>query len=365
VFELKERVTLPAEGRITVVLKQLHGGGHLIGRPRLSVTSAAPPVAISPLPPEINEILAIEKARRTERQFEALALYHRQQTIASEFAALPAQSMIYAAASQFEPDGGLKPPPGPRVIHVLRRGDIRFPGEEASPGALSCVTGLAARFEIKNSQNEAARRAALARWLTERENPLTWRVIVNRVWQLHFGLGLVATPNDFGRMGALSTHPELLDYLAAWFRDSGQSLKALHRLIVTSETYRQSSQAGLAVVEGKTAARADRAAAVDADNQLLWRMNRTRLDAECVRDAVLAMAGQLDRRMGGPSDRQFDLKPGRHVTPVIDYGKFDLASPAGQRRSIYRFLFRTLPDPLWRRWIARRGIRSRPRGPIR
>jgi hypothetical protein len=84
---------------------------------------------------------------------------------------------------------------------------------------------------------------------------------------------------------------------------------------------------------------------LDADNRFLWRMNRTRLDAECIRDTVLAVAGKLDLRMGGPSDRQFDLKPGSHVTPIIDYSKFDLDSPTGHRRSIYRFLFRTLPDP--------------------
>jgi hypothetical protein len=174
----------------------------------------------------------------------------------------------------------------------------------------------------------------LAGWLTDRQNPLTWRSIVNRVWHHHVGRGLVATPNDFGRMGAVPTHPELLDWLAVWFRDQGQSLKRLHRLIVTSATYRQGSSGN------------DPASAyADADNQLLWRMNRTRLDAECVRDAVLAVSGRLDLTMGGPSDRQFELKPGRHVTPLVDYSRFDMDSSAGRRRSIYRFLFRTLPDP--------------------
>jgi hypothetical protein len=157
---------------------------------------------------------------------------------------------------------------------------------------------------------------------------------VNRIWHLHFGRGLVDTPNDFGRMGAEPTHPELLDWLAAWFRDHGGSLKSLHRLIVTSATYRQSTRHNQAF------------AARDAENRLLWRMNRMRLDAESVRDTVLHLAGRMDHRMGGPSDRQFDLQPGIHVTPRIDYGKFDLDSAAGRRRSVYRFLFRTLPDPL-------------------
>src|SRR6185503_11753869 len=149
------------------------------------------------------------------------------------------------------------------------------------------------------------------------------------------GRGIVDTPNDLGHMGGAPSHPELLDWLALWFRDDGGSLKRLHRLIVTSATYRRSANT-----------RADLADSKDADNRLLARMHRTRLDAESVRDAVLAVSGQLDLRMGGPSDRQFDLQPGIHVTPRVDYSKFDLDSTAGRRRSVYRFLFRTLPDPM-------------------
>ncbi len=208
------------------------------------------------------------------------------------------------------------------------------------PGALSCVTALAPRFKLEHPEDEGARRAALAHWLTDPRNPLTWRSIVNRVWQYHFGRGLVDTPNDFGRMGSLPTHPALLDWLAVDFRDHGQSLKRLHRLIVTSATYRQSSR-----IADIPAAQTAKAIAADVDNRFLWRMNRQRLDAECVRDTVLEVSGRLDLRMGGPSDRQFTLRPGVHVTPVVDYSKFNLDSEAGRRRSVYRFLFRTLPDP--------------------
>jgi hypothetical protein len=157
--------------------------------------------------------------------------------------------------------------------------------------------------------------------------------VVNRVWQHHFGRGLVDTPNDFGRMGSRPTHPALLDWLAAEFRDGGGSLKQLHRRIVTSASYRQSSRHD------------PRASAVDADNRLLWRQNRRRLDAESVRDAVLAASGRLDRTMGGPSVRQFALSPGVHVTPVVDYSKYTWDAPGAGRRGVYRFLFRTLPDP--------------------
>jgi hypothetical protein len=190
-----------------------------------------------------------------------------------------------------------------------------------------------------NAQSpEGLRRAELARWLTDSRNPLVWRSIVNRVWQLHFGRGLVDTPNDFGRMGGMPSNPELLDWLAVWFRDdAGGSLKALHRLIVTSHAYRQ------ATVLPPPARSA--ALALDPENRLLWRMNRLRMDAECVRDTALLAAGLLDFRMGGPSDRQFDLKPGIHVTPLVNYAAFSPDAAAGHRRSVYRFLFRTLPDP--------------------
>src|SRR5207253_7631732 len=149
----------------------------------------------------------------------------------------------------------------------------------------------------------------------------------------HVGRGLVATPNDFGKMGQPPSHPELLDWLAAELRDNGQSLKKLHKLVVMSATYRQRTRHD------------PKAAAVDADNRYLGRMHRTRLDAEQVRDAILLASGRLDRTPGGPSDRQFAMKPGLHVTPVVEYGKFDWDRPQGHRRSVYRFVFRTLPDP--------------------
>jgi hypothetical protein len=184
----------------------------------------------------------------------------------------------------------------------------------------------------------------LAQWLAHRDNPLTWRSIVNRVWLHHFGHGLVATPNDLGRMGSPPSHPELLDWLAVWFRDDARgSFKALHRLLLTSATYRQRSQASGHT--GPSNERRDRTVQLDPENRWFSRMNRTRLDAECVRDAMLLINGRLDLRMGGPGDRQFDLKPGIHVTPQVDYTRFDPDAPEGRRRSVYRFLFRTLPDP--------------------
>jgi hypothetical protein len=190
------------------------------------------------------------------------------------------------------------------------------------------------RFKLADPNNEGSRRVALARWVSDPRNPLTWRSIVNRVWHYHFGRGIVDTPNDFGHMGAQPTHPELLDWLAVSFYEHDGSLKWLHKLIVTSAVYRQSSHHD------------PRFASIDGDNRCLWRMNRTRLDAEEVRDAVLLATGKLDRTMGGPSVKQFNMSPGIHVTPVVDYTNFDVERPENYRRSVYRFVFRTLPDPL-------------------
>jgi hypothetical protein len=254
-------------------------------------------------------------------------------TVGAQLAKLPPVQLVYSGTPDFKPQGSFKPAGGCRPVHVLRRGDIKNPVEPAGPGALSCLPGLDKHFRLSHPDDEGARRVALAKWLNDPNNVLTWRSIVNRVWHYHFGRGIVATPSDFGRMGAAPTHPELLDWLAVHFRDGGGSLKQLHRLIVTSAVYRQSSQH-----------RSDCARA-DADNHLLWRMNRTRLDAESIRDAVLRVTGKLDPTMGGPSVKQFIQSPGIHRTPKVDYQAFDVDAPSGHRRSVYRFLFRTLPDP--------------------
>jgi hypothetical protein len=350
VFELKEPLTPSPDATLVFVLKQLHGEGHLIGRHRLSLTDAQPPGRVNVLPNEVQILLGKPVAQRSDDDRAALAAFVGKDRIARELAALPRPSLVYAAASDFEPDGGHKPAGGPRPVQMLKRGDITKPVEAASPGALSCVAALPARFELADANQEGARRAALAQWLTHRDNPLTWRSVVNRVWHYHFGRGLVETPNDFGRMGSAPSHPELLDWLAVWFRDEAHgSLKALHRLIVTSATYRQSSVAAdvrrLHSKSNDDQSLLTSAATNDTDNRLLGRMNRTRLDAEQVRDTILQVSGLLDLRMGGPSDMQFDLQPGHHVTPRVDYSKFDVASDASKRRSVYRFLFRTLPDP--------------------
>jgi mono/diheme cytochrome c family protein len=220
----------------------------------------------------------------------------------------------------------------PRTIHVLPRGDVTRPGKEVGPGSIAAVPGLPARFALAPNHTEGDRRAALARWLTDPSNPLVWRSIANRVWLYHFGHGIVDTPNDFGRMGQPPTNLELLDWLAVELRENGGSLKALHRLIVTSATYRQASIIGPAN------------ARVDADNRLLWRQNRRKLDAEAVRDRILFAAGRLDLALGGPSFQDFVIEKPEH-SPHYEYQRSDLDDQKCCRRAVYRFVVRSKQQP--------------------
>jgi hypothetical protein len=250
----------------------------------------------------------------------------------AKLATLPKPRMIYSGAAYFPRAGTFRPPLQPRPVSVLSRGSLQAPLKPAVPGALSVVP---AAFVLQQD-SEANRRAALANWIADPENMLTWRSIVNRVWHYHFGAGLVDTPSDFGRMGSKPSHPELLDWLAVWFRDEAHgSIKQLHRLILRSEVYQQQS-----------ARRAD-GEKLDAENRLLWRMNMTRLDAEAVRDSVVSVAGKLDLTMGGPAVQWFWFKDDH--SPVYDYARFDPDAPGSYRRSIYRFIVRSVPDPFMER----------------
>ena len=336
VFELKEPLRCDGATTLTFQLQQLHGGGHLIGRLRLSVTSAPLPLPLDAqtLPAAVAAILATPDDRRTPENRADLAVYFLEQKFDRQLAAIPPQQFVYAGTSHFKPDGSFKPAEKPRPVHLLARGDINKPGAEAVPATLGCLTDLSASLPISDAQNEGQRRAALAHWIADPRNGLTWRSIVNRVWQYHFGCGIVDTPNDFGLMGGAPTHPELLDWLAAELAATdSSSLKRLHRQIVNSTTYRQSSQQRANFAE------------IDADNRYLWRMNRSRLDAEAIHDAVAQISEQIDWTMGGPSVKQFIQTPGIHVTPNVDYQNFNVDDSAHYRRSVFRFIFRTLPDP--------------------
>ena len=223
----------------------------------------------------------------------------------------------------------------PTYVHT--RGDPYAKGELVQPGFLSILDPSDAKITPPAGLNSTGRRTALANWLVDPKNPLVARVMVNRVWQYHFGTGIVATPGDFGRMGSRPTHPELLDYLAANFVENGWSVKKLNKFIVMSNTYRQSSD-----YQAK-------AAEADADNKLLWRYNRHRLEAEAIRDSMLQVGGMLNTKMGGPG-----------VFPPVPAGTISALSATAaaggwsqekdplqnNRRSVYIFVRRNLRYPM-------------------
>ena len=222
-------------------------------------------------------------------------------------------------------------PGGGATTNVLLRGDPDKAGDVVSPGAVASVPGVNADFSLPPAAPEAERRRKLAAWITHKDNPLFARVIVNRVWHYHFGTGLVDTPNDLGFNGGRPSHPELLEWLAVWFRDSGYSLKKLHRLILTSRTWQQSGYIKIpANVDGERRNPLN----VDADNRLLWKMTPRRLEAESIRDAMLVVSGQLNANLGGPSFEDVSIISNNgtnYYEPKVVEGD------AFNRRTIYRF----------------------------
>ena len=340
IFELEAPLELKPGTSLTVVLKQLHGTGHVIGRWKLSATDSAS--ATAAVPPElVRSAVELPVDQRSEEQRAAIAAYALRLYAEQQLKELPASSEVYAVSTGNSHGRKLDRPQTPKTVHVLHRGDIEKPGEVAVSGALSAIASLPGRFTLTDANDEASRRAALADWLAARDNPLTWRSIVNRIWSHHFGRGLCDTPNDFGRMGGVPSHPELLDWLAVWFRDDAHgSLKQLHRLIVLSKTYQRKTNS-VELSEGDFPL----PQSVDVDNRLLWRCNRQRLDAESFRDAVLQISGRLDQTMGGPGIQQFTMTTGSQLTPKLHYDAFDWNSSAAARRSIYRVVWRGITDP--------------------
>ena len=267
---------------------------------------------------------------------EALAKSQGQQDgLRKEMTALPAPMKLYVGrvhTGQGAFRGTGNEGGKPREVRVLGRGDITNLGELVAPGAVPVFEGGERYFQLPEGHHESERRVALSKWILDDSNPLTWRSIVNRLWQHHFGRGIVDSPNDFGRMGQRPTHPELLDWLALQFRDGGQSIKSIHRLILNSATYRQGS------------ATRDEAMTIDGGNRFLWRMNRRRLDAESIRDSVLYFAGSMNLKMYGPSFQDFVIEKPEH-SPHYQYHLYDPLDPRSHRRSVYRFLVRSQQQP--------------------
>jgi hypothetical protein len=218
-------------------------------------------------------------------------------------------------------------PQNPGITRFLNRGQVEQPGEIIAPGGLRALAATPFNFGLAPDAPDADRRRKLTEWIASPSNPLFARVIVNRIWHHHFGTGLVETPSDFGFNGGRPSHPELLDWLASELAKptAGRpwTLKRLHKLIVTSSTYRQASTPRKEAI------------AIDADNRLLWRMKPRRLEGEAIRDSMLAVSGLLNRVIGG---RGFSDYRERNFNGTAYYDPFDPETPEAGRRSIYRFV---------------------------
>ena len=219
--------------------------------------------------------------------------------------------------------------------YLLRRGSLQNKGPEVPPAAPLVLVSNPLRFpEPETDAKSSGRRRTLAEWIAAPENPLTWRVLANRIWQHHFGRGLVATPSNFGFNGARPTHPELLDYLAARLASDGGRWKPLHKLLLMSATYRQASQPN------------ELGQRIDPENAFLWRASRQRLEAEALRDSILAVSGKLNPQLGGPGIKpriRADLLTAsqRNKWPVLTS-----EGPAQWRRSVYIYAKRQLLMPI-------------------
>jgi hypothetical protein len=332
VFVPEKPVEVPSGAVLTFHLKQMHGGwnsddnqNNNLGRFRFSVTSADRPTA-DPLPRTVRNILALPPDSRTPAQVNAV--FSQWRTTVPEWK--EANARIEALWKR-HPAGAAQLTIAARQKHrttfVLKRGDFLKPDHPVTPGVPAALHPLPAGAEPN--------RLGLAKWLVSRDAPTTARAIVNRVWQAYFGTGLVSTSEDLGTQGEPPTHPELLDWLAVEFMDSGWSFKHLHRLIVNSSTYRQASKVTPELLQK------------DPANRLLARGARFRVEGEVVRDIALSASGLLNAKVGGPPVHP--PAPDFLFKPPASYGPKVWVEDKGAeryRRALYTFRFRSVPYPV-------------------
>ena len=330
VFTLKDEI--PAGSRVKVSLIHSWGGSHSIGRFRISI----PPDGQPPVPANIRKILDVAAAKRSAADRNRLAGHLALRFGNAEITAISEdlkklRSQLDAARKAIPETMVLASMPTPRETHVLVRGEYDKPDKSRpvqpnTPRALGTLP-----------EGVPPNRLGLARWLVSRDNPLTARVTVNRFWAQLFGSGLVKTIEDFGSQGEYPSHPELLDWLAVEFMDSGWDVKSLFKTMVMSGTYRQSSKIEPALLQA------------DPDNRLLGRAPRFRLDAETIRDSALAVSGLLDESVGGPS--VFPYHPEGLWLEINNRPNYSRAYPHTTdpaqlyRRSLYTFWKRTVAPP--------------------
>ncbi|REJ71298.1 MAG: DUF1553 domain-containing protein [Planctomycetota bacterium] len=328
VFRPAEPLATPKDASLRIRLHFAWGGSHHIGRFRISLADRP----LHEVPVDVAEIVSLHSSQRTAAQSERLTHYlidrfgsDAQRDALSKVQDLRRQRQVAAAAPGTMVMAEL---PEPRTTHILFRGEYDKPREAVQAHTPDILPPM--------PEGAPPNRLGLAQWMVSPENPLTARVAVNRFWQRLFGTGIVATVEDFGSQGEWPTHPELLDWLAVEFMESGWDVKALHKLIVLSATYRQSSRVNEELLER------------DPQNRLLARGPRGRLEAEVIRDSALAVSGLLSDRVGGPSVfpyhpsglwQEINNRPGYSRTYEQDSGE------ALYRRSLYTFWKRTVPPP--------------------
>lgn len=332
VFVLEKPIAFPKGAILTFHLKQMHGGwnsddnqNNNLGRFRFSVTSA-PGAAADPVPMSVREILANPRESRSPLQVQTVFSYWRT-TVADWKDANEQIEKLWqqhpAGATQLT----LQARETTRQSFILRRGDFLKPGKPVEPNVPSVLHPL--------PTDAAKNRLTLAHWLVDRNSPTTARAIVNRVWQNYFGTGFVSSSEDLGVQAEPPSHAELFDWLACEFMDRGWSLKGLHRMIVTSATYRQSSKVTPELL------------AKDPRNRLLARSPRLRVEGEVVRDIALSASGLLNAKLGGPS--LYPPAPEFLFLPPASYGPKVWREEKGEnryRRALYTFRFRSVPYPV-------------------
>ncbi len=332
VFQAERPIANEGGSIITFYLSQRHGGWNnndnqqnSLGRLRISITTA-PNAGADPLPAKVRGVLSIPSEKRSPAQIQTVFGYWR--TTVSEYTEANRE---IADLWRQHPEGSsqliLRERDEMRETHLLKRGDFLKPDRAVAPGVPAFLHPL--------PQDAPPTRLTFARWLVDRQSPTTTRAIVNRIWQSYFGTGLVATPEDFGKQSEAPSHPELLDWLAVELMEKGWSLKHIHRLIVNSAAYQQSSKVTAQLLER------------DPDNRLIARGPRLRVEAEVVRDIALAASGLLNPKVGGPS--VFPPAPDFLFLPPVSYGTKPWREEKGEnryRRAIYTFRFRSVPYPL-------------------